>query len=95
MLGARLTGSGRRASSAAGIAIGARCSQPLFAVVTLLLTRAMPPLLPWLIGASFGALLYLIIAELLPQSYQQAGRTGIAVVVSLAAGMVALMGVAP
>lgn len=95
VLGARLTGSGRRASTAAGIAVVARGSQPLFAITTLLLTRALPPLLPWLIGASFGALLYLIIAELLPQSYQQAGRTGIAVVVSVAAGMVALMGVAP
>ncbi|MBK8002727.1 MAG: hypothetical protein IPK12_02015 [Gemmatimonadetes bacterium] len=49
-------------------------------------------MLPWLIGASFGSLLYLIIAELLPQSYRLAGRTAIAVVVSLAAGMVALMG---
>jgi zinc transporter ZupT len=95
VLGARLTGTGRHAAAAALIAIAARASQPLIAVTTLLLTRTAPALLPWLIGGAFGALLYLIIAELLPQSYLQAGRTGIAVVVSLAAGMVALMGVAP
>lgn len=92
VLGARLTTAGRRAGAAALLAIWARVSQPLGAVATLLLARAWPPLLPGLLGASFGALLYLIVAELLPQSYQQAGRTGIAVVVSLAAGMVALMG---
>ena len=59
------------------------------------LVGAIPALLPWCIGAAFGAMLYLIVAELLPQSYREVGRTGIAVVVSLAAGMVALMGVAP
>ncbi len=95
VLGARLTGRGHHPGRAALLAIGARASQPVGAVGALLLARAFPALLPGLSGASFGALLYLIVAELLPQSYQQAGRTSIAVVVSLAAGMVALMGVGP
>jgi ZIP family zinc transporter len=95
VLGASLTECGWRASAAAAAAVVARASQPLLAVAVALLTRDQPALLPWCIGASFGALLYLIIAELLPQSYRQAGRTGIAVLVSLAAGMVALMGGAP
>lgn len=95
VLGAELTGRGWRGSSAAVAAVVARSSQPLMAVLVTLLLRALPPLLPWCIGASFGALLYLIVAELLPQSYRHAGRTGIAVVVCLAAGMVALLGHAP
>ncbi len=95
VLGVRLRRSGGRPLSAAGVAVIARSTQPLCAVSVLALTGAAPWLLPWLIGASFGALLYLIVAELLPQSYREVGRTGIAVVVSLAAGMVALMGVAP
>jgi hypothetical protein len=37
-------------------------------------------------------LLYLIVAELLPQSYRQAGRTAIAIVFSFAAGVVAFLG---
>jgi ZIP family zinc transporter len=95
VLGAGLTGRGRRAAPAAGMAVLARASQPLVAVPATLLLRAAPALLPWCLGASFGALLYLIVAELLPQSYRQVGRTGIAMVVSLAAGMVALIGGAP
>jgi zinc transporter ZupT len=95
VLGSRLRRTGGRALTVAGVAAIARSSQPLCAVSVLLLTGTVPWLLPWCIGASFGALLYLIVAELLPQSYREVGRTGIAVVVSLAAGMVALMGVAP
>jgi ZIP family zinc transporter len=95
VLGIRLRRNGGRTLIVAGVAVIARSSQPLCAVSMLLLAAAAPWLLPWCIGASFGALLYLIVAELLPQSYREVGRTGIAVVVSLAAGMVALMGVAP
>ncbi len=95
VLGVRLRHTGGRPFHIAGVAVIARSSQPLCAVSVLLLAGAAPWLLPWCIGASFGALLYLVVAELLPQSYREVGRTGIAVVVSLAAGMVALMGVAP
>lgn len=95
VLGIRLQRTGGRPLPVAGVAVIARSSQPLFAISVLELTGAVPWLLPWCIGTSFGALLYLIVAELLPQSYREVGRTGIAVVVSLAAGMVALMGVAP
>jgi zinc transporter ZupT len=95
VLGAGLTARGWPKGRAALVAIFARASQPIMAVVTLLLLGAAPVLLPWCLGAAFGALFYLIVAELLPQSYRHAGRTGIALVVSLAAGMVALMGRAP
>lgn len=92
VLGALLTRRGWRAGAVAGMAVLARTTQPLVAVSVIYLASALPATLPWLIGASFGALLYLIVAELLPQSYRLAGRTAIAVVVSIAAGIVALMG---
>ena len=95
VLGAALTARGWRRGRAGLVAVFARSCQPLMAVVTLLVLGAAPALLPWCLGASFGALFYLIVAELLPQSYRHAGRTGIALVVSLAAGMVALMGGVP
>ncbi|HMV32687.1 MAG: hypothetical protein U0104_09365 [Gemmatimonadales bacterium] len=92
VLGSLLTRRGWRAGAATGMAVLARTTQPLVAVSVVYLVSALPGALPWLIGASFGALLYLIVAELLPQSYRLAGRTAIAVVVSIAAGIVALMG---
>ncbi|MBK7351096.1 MAG: hypothetical protein IPI38_06590 [Gemmatimonadetes bacterium] len=92
VLGALLTRRGWRAGAASGMAVLARTTQPLVAVSVVYLVAAVPGALPWLLGASFGALLYLIVAELLPQSYRLAGRTAIAVVASIAAGIVALMG---
>ena len=47
-------------------------------------------LLAPLLGASFGALVYLCFADLLPESYRLSGRSSIAVVVTIAAGIVAL-----
>ena len=95
VLGVRLRHAGSRTLTVMGVAVIARSSQPLFAVSVMELVGVASALLPWCIGAAFGAMLYLIVAELLPQSYREVGRTGIAVVVSLAAGMVALMGVGP
>jgi zinc transporter ZupT len=48
----------------------------------------VPWLLPWAIGFSVGALLYLIFSELLPESYAQAGHTSIALVALLAMAVV-------
>jgi zinc transporter, ZIP family len=91
VLGSTLAG-GRRPRAATGAAMLARTGQPLLAVATLLAVGAVPALLPWALGVAFGALVYLVLAELLPASYHQSGRTSIAVVVSVAAGIVALLG---
>ena len=48
-------------------------AQPLVAVSVVYLVAAVPGALPWLLGASFGALLYLIVAELLPHNWKPAG----------------------
>lgn len=92
VLGAALAERGERASRAAALATAARLGQPVLAVAAFAALAAAPALLPWALGAGFGALFYLILAELLPASYGQVGRTSIALVVILAAGIVALLG---
>lgn len=92
VLGSTLAGVGRTPGAAARAATLARTGQPLVAVATLLAVGAWPALLPWTLGVAFGALVYLVLAELLPSSYRTSGRTSIAVVVSVAAGIVALLG---
>ena len=57
---------------------------------------AAPAAQPWALGIAVGALLQLVLDELLPESYHQAGHTSIALVALLAMGMVVgLAGVAP
>jgi len=92
VLGSALAAGDRQAVSAAGAAMGARTGQPLLAGLTLLAIGVLPALQPWALGVAFGALVYLVLSELLPSSYHQTGRTSIAVMVSVAAGIVALLG---
>jgi zinc transporter ZupT len=92
VLGSAVSARGRGAWSAAREATVARTAQPALAAVTLVVLRGAPALLPWALGLSAGALVYLVLAELLPGSYRFTGRTSIAVVVSVAAGIVALLG---
>lgn len=81
---------------AAALAVATNLNQVLLAVVTFAVVGAAPALLPWALGFAVGALVQLVLAELLPESYRQAGHTSIAVVALLAMGMVvALGGVAP
>jgi zinc transporter ZupT len=92
VLGSAIADRGRSAWSVARSAMLARTGQPALAAVALLVIRGAPVLQPWALGAAAGALLYLVLAELLPGSYRLTGRTSIAVVVSVAAGIVALLG---
>ena len=76
---------------AVGAAAATRVSQVLFAVTTFAVVSAAPALLPWVLGLTVGALLYLVMAELLPHCYRQAGHTSIALVTILAMGIVVLL----
>ncbi|MDX1579869.1 MAG: ZIP family metal transporter, partial [Gemmatimonadota bacterium] len=66
---------GVRLRHAAGLAVFTNVPQILLAVVTFALVRAAPELLPWSLGFAFGALVYLVMAEHLPESYRKAGHT--------------------
>ena len=87
-----LSGRGVRPRHAAGLAIAANGNQVLVSVVVFAVVGVLPWLLPWAIGFAVGALLYLLMAELLPESYEQAGHTSIALVTLVAMGIVVALG---
>jgi zinc transporter ZupT len=92
VLSAILAGRGVRLRDAAGLAVAANINQILLAIVTFAIVGAAPSLLPWALGFAVGALVYLVMAELLPESYRQAGRRSIAVVTIVALGLVVWLG---
>lgn len=80
-----------RLLDAAGLAVATNTSQVLMAIVVFALANAAPGLLPWALGFAAGSLVYLVMAELLPQCYRQAGHTSIALVTIVAMGIVILL----
>lgn len=46
--------------------------EPIFAIITILLTRFISPVLPYLLSFAAGAMLYVVVEELIPES--QAGK---------------------
>ncbi len=91
VLAAVLNSRGLAITRAVGAATATRISQVLFAVTTFAVATAAPAVLPWALGVAVGALLYLVMAELLPHCYRQAGHTSIALVALLAMGIVVLL----
>jgi zinc transporter, ZIP family len=82
-------------AQATALAVAGNLNQVLVSVVVFAVIVAAPVLLPWAIGFAMGALTYLVLVELLPESYQQAGHTSIAVVTLVAMGVVVALGNAP
>jgi zinc transporter ZupT len=80
-----------RLGVAAGLAVAADLGQVLLAVATFAIVEAVPSVLPWALGFATGALVNLVLMELLPESYREAGHTSIALVASLAMGIVVLL----
>jgi zinc transporter ZupT len=91
ILSAILSERGVRLRHAAGLAVATNIGQILLAIVTYAVVTAAPVLLPWAIGFAVGALIYLVMVELLPESYRQAGHTSIALVTVVAMGIVVLL----
>ncbi|NNF12919.1 MAG: ZIP family metal transporter [Gemmatimonadetes bacterium] len=77
---------------AAVLAVATNLNQVLLAVVTYSVLAALPVLRPWALGFAFGSLVYLVLDELLPESYRQAGHTSIALVTLVAMGIVVALG---
>lgn len=91
VLSAILAAGGGRRADVAGLAIVANVSQILLAIVSFALVSAAPGLLPWALGFAIGAMIYLVMVELLPECYRQAGSTSIALVTIVAMGIVVLL----
>lgn len=83
---------GRSRSARVSLAVMSNLGQPVLAVTTWLLVTSLPASLPWVLGFAVGALLNLVMTELLPASYREAGSTSIALVASVAMGLVVLLG---
>jgi zinc transporter, ZIP family len=66
--------------------------QVFLAITVYAVVSAAPVLFPLAVGFAVGALIFLALAEQLPESYEQAGATGIALVSSIAMGIVVLLG---
>lgn len=77
---------------ATGIVVAANISQIVLAVATYSVVQAAPVSVPWISGFAAGALVHLVMAELLPDSYRYAGATSIAMVTAIAMGVVVLGG---
>lgn len=82
---------GVRLTHAAVLVVAANLNQVLLAVVTFALITALPGMLPWTLGFAVGSLLYLVLVDLLPESYRQAGHTSIALVTLVAMGIVLVL----
>ncbi len=76
---------------AAILAVLSNMGQVLLAVATLAVVTAAPAAVPWAVGFSVGALVQLVLVELLPEAYREAGTGSIALVTSLAVGVIALL----
>jgi zinc transporter ZupT len=75
----------------AAICVATDIPQIIMAVAAFIILPMIPGFLTWSLGVAAGAMVYLVMTELLPYSYERAGRTGIALVVSFAAGTVVLL----
>lgn len=83
---------GVRLPHAAVLVVATNLNQVLLAVVTFSVLGALPGVGSWALGFAVGSLLYLVLVELLPESYRQAGHTSIAVVTLVAMGIVVALG---
>jgi zinc transporter ZupT len=92
LLTAVVRGRGMALPGATLLAVATNLNQVLLAVATFAVGRAVPGLLPWVVGFGAGALLQLLLEELLPESYREAGATGIALVTLLAMATVVVVG---
>ena len=64
----------------AGWSVFSSLPQPLLAVPAFLFVEAFRPALPWAIGFAAGAMIFMVLLELLPEAFQEAPRAGIGLV---------------
>jgi ZIP family zinc transporter len=57
-----------------GVLSGA--AEPLFGLLAVLAAGCAEPLMPWLLSASAGAMLYVSVEELIPQAKSRSGTCG-------------------
>ena len=70
----RQGGWSRPRSLAGGMLSGA--VEPVFGVLVVLAAAGVEPLMPWLLSFAAGAMLYVVVEELVPQAHSRAGTCG-------------------
>jgi zinc transporter ZupT len=90
-LSAVLRSRGRGIGACAALSVASNLGQVALGAAAFLATQAFPSLLPAALGFPAGALVYLVTVELLPDSFQEAGHTTIAVLSSVALCAVVLV----
>ena len=70
----RQWGWSRSRSFAGGMLSGA--VEPVFGVLVVLAAAGVEPLMPWLLSFAAGAMLYVVVEELVPQAHSRAGTCG-------------------
>ena len=70
----RQGGWSRPRSFAGGMLSGA--VEPVFGVLVVLAAAGVEPLMPWLLSFAAGAMLYVVVEELVPQAHSRAGTCG-------------------
>ncbi|MEZ4414802.1 MAG: ZIP family metal transporter [Gemmatimonadota bacterium] len=76
---------------ASTLAVLSNGAQVLLAVATMAVLTSTPAVLPWVAGFAVGALVHLVLVELLPEAYREAGPTSIALLTSAAIGVAILL----
>ena len=74
---------GKTVLACAGWSIFSSLPQPLMAVPAFLFVDAFRTALPYGLGFAAGAMVFMVLQELLPEAYDRASRSRVAVVVSL------------
>ncbi len=64
----------RRRAFLTGVLSGA--VEPVFGVATVLTAALLRPLMPWLLSFAAGAMLYVVVEELVPQAHSRGGTCG-------------------
>lgn len=82
---------GMSVAQSAGLCVAARSTEVLLALSVFAISPLLGRNFPIALGFTSGALLFLVMTELLPASYRQAPRPTIALLVSFSAGAVVLL----
>jgi len=67
----------------AGWSVFSSLPQPIMAVPAYMFVEAVRPALPWGLGFAAGAMLFMVLVELLPEAYGRSGKPSVAVIATL------------